>query len=57
MFSCQSTPTEPQTVHAEGNQYTCDVCNRSFALRKKFRRHWLARHQERPLVGWLVDCN
>jgi len=32
MFSYQNTLTEPQTVHAEGNQYTCDMCNKSFAF-------------------------
>ena len=42
----QNTHTEQQTVHAEGNQYTCDVCKRSFALRKAFRRHWLTHRLE-----------
>ncbi|GFG40154.1 hypothetical protein Cfor_11496 [Coptotermes formosanus] len=32
--------TEQQTIHAEGNHYTCDVCNKSFALRTTFRSHW-----------------
>jgi uncharacterized Zn-finger protein len=46
MFFYQDTVTEQQTVHAEGNQYTCDVCKRSFALRRAFRRHWLTHRLE-----------
>jgi len=52
MFSYQNTQTEPQTVLAEGNQYTCDVCNKSFVRRKTFRNHWFARHQ-----GSQYSCN
>ena len=37
---------EPQTVHAEGNQYTCEVCNKSFALRTTFSSHWRTHKQE-----------
>ena len=58
MFPYQNAPTEPQTVHAERNQYTCDVCKKSFVRRKTFWNHWLARHEERPLVEWwLMDRN
>ena len=52
MFSYQSTPTEEQAILAEGNQYTCDVCKKSFALRTTFRRHWLT-HQQ----GSQNSCN
>ena len=40
MFPYQNTLTQPQTVHAEGNQYTCDVCNKSFFLCTTFSSHW-----------------
>ena len=46
MFSYQNTQTEPQTVHDEGNQYTCDVCNKSFALRTTFISHWRTHKQQ-----------
>ena len=52
MFSYQNPHTEPQTVHAERKQYTCDVCKKSFAVRKAFRDHWRARHQ-----GSQYSCN
>jgi hypothetical protein len=46
MFSYQNTVTEQQTVHDEGNQYTCDVCKKSFALCTTFRSHWHTHKQE-----------
>ena len=46
MFSYQNTLTEEQAILAEGNQYTCDVCNKSFALRTTFRSHWHTHKQK-----------
>ena len=46
MFSDQNTVTEQQTAHAEGNQYTCDVCEKTFALRTTFKSHWRTHKQE-----------
>jgi len=46
MFSYQNTLTEEQAILAEGNQYTCDVCKKSFALRTTFRSHWRTHKQE-----------
>ena len=46
MFSYQNTVTEQQTVHAEGNQYTCDVYKKSFIFSTSFKIHWRTRKQE-----------
>ena len=46
MFSYQNTVTEQQTAHAEGNHYTCDVCEKTFFRRKTFRMHWLTHEQQ-----------
>ena len=46
MFPYQNTLTQPQTVHAEGNQYTCDVCNKSFFLCTTFSSHWQTHKQQ-----------
>ena len=52
MFSYQNTLTEEQAILAEGNQYTCDVCNKSFALREAFIYHWRTHRQ-----GSQYSCN
>jgi KRAB domain-containing zinc finger protein len=46
IFSYQSPLTEPQRVHAEGNIYTCDVCNKSFALHTTIKSHWRTHKQQ-----------
>ena len=46
MCSYQNTVTEQHTARAEGNQYTCDVCKKSFALSTTFKSHWRTHKQE-----------